>query len=98
MEFAGLRYFNVFCPRQDLGGPYAAVIPTLVKMMFGGVPVTIFEDGEISRYLTYAITSRIGSAPSTPTRLSSNPPWKKVRLFGSSPIRSRMVAWRCLTW
>ena len=98
MEFAALRYFNVFSPRQYPGGPYAAAIPTWVKMMLSGETVTIFEDDETSRDFTYAITSRIGSAPSTPTRLSSNPPWKKVRLFGSSPIRSRMVAWRSLTW
>lgn len=53
MEFAGLRYFNVFGPRQDPDGPYAAVIPIWVKSMLAGGPITIFGDGETSRDFTY---------------------------------------------
>lgn len=53
MEFAGLRYFNVFGPRQDPNGPYAAVIPIWVKSMLKGEPVEIFGDGETSRDFTY---------------------------------------------
>lgn len=53
MEFAGLRYFNVFGPRQDPNGPYAAVIPIWVKAMIKGDPVTIYGDGETSRDFTY---------------------------------------------
>lgn len=53
MEFAGLRYFNVFGPRQDPDGPYAAVIPLWVKTMLKGKPVTIYGDGETTRDFTY---------------------------------------------
>lgn len=53
MEFAGLRYFNVFGPRQDPNGPYAAVIPIWVKTMLQGKPVSIYGDGETSRDFTY---------------------------------------------
>ena len=45
----GLRYFNVFGPRQDPAGAYAAVIPKWVAAMIAGEPVTINGDGETSR-------------------------------------------------
>jgi UDP-N-acetylglucosamine 4-epimerase len=53
MEFAGLRYFNVFGPRQDPEGPYAAVIPIWVKAMLRGEPIVINGDGETTRDFTY---------------------------------------------
>lgn len=53
MEFAGLRYFNVFGPRQDPGGPYAAVIPIWVSAMLRGESVGIYGDGETTRDFTY---------------------------------------------
>lgn len=53
MEFAGLRYFNVFGPRQDPNGAYAAVIPIWVKTMLQGSSISIFGDGETSRDFTY---------------------------------------------
>jgi len=45
----GLRYFNVFGPRQDPNGPYAAVIPKWIAAMIGGHEVLINGDGETSR-------------------------------------------------
>lgn len=45
----GLRYFNVFGPRQDPNGPYAAVIPKWVDAFLGREPVYINGDGETSR-------------------------------------------------
>lgn len=45
----GLRYFNVFGPRQDPAGAYAAVIPKWVAAMIADEPVTINGDGETSR-------------------------------------------------
>ena len=45
----GLRYFNVFGPRQDPNGAYAAVIPKWAAAMLGGEPVLINGDGETSR-------------------------------------------------
>jgi UDP-N-acetylglucosamine 4-epimerase len=53
MEFAGLRYFNVFGPRQDPDGPYAAVIPIWVSTMLRGEPIVIYGDGETTRDFTY---------------------------------------------
>jgi UDP-N-acetylglucosamine 4-epimerase len=45
----GLRYFNVFGPRQDPIGAYAAVIPKWIASMIKGEPVYINGDGETSR-------------------------------------------------
>ncbi len=45
----GLRYFNVFGPRQDPNGAYAAVIPKWIASMIQGEPVYINGDGETSR-------------------------------------------------
>ncbi len=49
MEMIGLRYFNVFGPRQDPEGPYAAVIPRWVKALLANELVSIFGDGNTSR-------------------------------------------------
>lgn len=49
----GLRYFNVFGPRQDPEGVYAAVIPRFVAAMLRQAPVTIFGDGETTRDFCY---------------------------------------------
>jgi UDP-N-acetylglucosamine/UDP-N-acetyl-alpha-D-glucosaminouronate 4-epimerase len=49
----GLRYFNVFGPRQDPEGAYAAVIPKWIAEMIRGEPVVIHGDGETSRDFCY---------------------------------------------
>jgi UDP-N-acetylglucosamine 4-epimerase len=49
METVGLRYFNVFGPRQDPGGAYAAVIPKWIAAMIRGDEVWINGTGDISR-------------------------------------------------
>lgn len=53
MTFTGLRYFNIFGPQQDPGGPYAAVIPLFLKSIIEGTAPQIFGDGEQSRDFTY---------------------------------------------
>jgi len=53
MECIGLRYFNVFGPRQDPNGAYAAVIPRWIAAMIEGKPVEINGDGETSRDFCY---------------------------------------------
>jgi UDP-N-acetylglucosamine 4-epimerase len=49
LETIGLRYFNVFGPRQDPNGPYAAVIPLWIAAMLKGDQVYINGTGETSR-------------------------------------------------
>ena len=49
IQTMGLRYFNVFGPRQDPNGPYAAVIPLWAAQMLRSEPCVINGDGETSR-------------------------------------------------
>lgn len=49
----GLRYFNVFGPRQNPEGPYAAVIPLFIDALMNNKDVIIYGDGEQSRDFTY---------------------------------------------
>jgi UDP-N-acetylglucosamine 4-epimerase len=61
----GLRYFNVFGPRQDPNGPYAAVIPRWVDAMLANQRVMINGDGETSRdfcYVANAVQANILAA------------------------------------
>jgi UDP-N-acetylglucosamine/UDP-N-acetylgalactosamine 4-epimerase len=53
LETIGLRYFNVFGPKQNPAGPYAAVIPLFIKAVLDNEPPTINGDGEHSRDFTY---------------------------------------------
>jgi nucleoside-diphosphate-sugar epimerase len=49
----GLRYFNVYGPRQDPSGPYAAVVPRFFDACARGEAPTIFGDGSQSRDFTF---------------------------------------------
>ncbi len=52
-EYIGLRYFNVFGPRQNPKGGYAAVIPLFMKAAIEGNAPTINGDGTYSRDFTF---------------------------------------------
>lgn len=49
----GLRYFNVFGPRQDPNSQYAAVVPKFITAFLQGIAPTIHGDGGQSRDFTY---------------------------------------------
>ncbi|HSL81763.1 MAG TPA: NAD-dependent epimerase/dehydratase family protein [Thermoanaerobaculia bacterium] len=53
LELVGLRYFNVYGPRQDPAGPYAAVVPRFFAACRAGEAPVIHGDGEQSRDFTY---------------------------------------------
>ena len=53
LQCIGLRYFNVFGPRQDPAGAYAAVIPKWIAALLQGQPIHIYGDGETSRDFSY---------------------------------------------
>lgn len=63
----GLRYFNVFGPRQDPDGPYAAVLPRWMAALGRGENIAIFGDGETSRdfcYVANAVQANLLAAAS----------------------------------
>jgi UDP-glucose 4-epimerase len=49
LETLSFRYFNVFGPRQDPNGAYAAVIPRWIAAALSGAPITIHGDGRQTR-------------------------------------------------
>jgi UDP-N-acetylglucosamine 4-epimerase len=53
MEIIGLRYFNVFGPRQSPQGAYAAVIPLMIHALQNGNQPRIYGDGEQTRDFTF---------------------------------------------
>jgi UDP-N-acetylglucosamine/UDP-N-acetylgalactosamine 4-epimerase len=52
-ECVGLRYFNVFGPRQDPNGPYAAVIPRWTELLLRGQDCVVYGDPNKSRDFCY---------------------------------------------
>jgi len=94
MRFVGLRYFNVYGPRQDPDSPYAAVIPLFIKAALSETEARINGDGEQTRDFTFvadvvsanlsAMERDTGSADSpvfnigAGTRISVNELWKTV--------------------
>jgi len=53
LKTACLRFFNVFGPRQDPNGPYAAAVPIFFDKALFGDPITIFGDGGATRDFIY---------------------------------------------
>ena len=53
MQFIGFRYFNIFGPRQNPQGPYAAVIPLFIKALLENKSPLINGDGTHSRDFTF---------------------------------------------
>jgi len=53
LETVGLRYFNVFGPRQDPNSPYSAVIPLFITRILAGERPVIYGDGHQSRDFTF---------------------------------------------
>lgn len=53
LQLIGLRYFNVFGPKQNQNGPYAAVIPLFMRSVLNNEPPLINGDGTHSRDFTF---------------------------------------------
>lgn len=53
VQTAALRFFNVFGPRQDPRGAYAAAVPIFIEKALKGEPLTIFGDGSATRDFIY---------------------------------------------
>jgi len=68
LKTVALRYFNVYGPRQDPAGEYAAVIPKFIMSIFDDKPPVIFGDGEQTRdfsFIADVVQANILAAEST---------------------------------
>ena len=71
LESIGLRYFNVFGPRQDPEGAYAAVIPKWIAALLRREPVQVNGDGETSRdfcFIANVVQANLLAAATTKAR------------------------------
>jgi UDP-glucose 4-epimerase len=64
-----LRFFNVYGPRQDPRGPYAAAVPKFLKAARAGTPLTVFGDGHQTRDFVYVddVTAALEHAALSPS-------------------------------
>lgn len=69
MKIFGLRYFNIFGPRQNPEGPYAAAIPLFILSALTGRSISVFGDGEQSRDFTF-----VGNAVQANVKAAFAPP------------------------
>jgi UDP-N-acetylglucosamine 4-epimerase len=91
MTSVGLRYFNVFGPRQDPDGPYAAVIPCWTRNMLLDEPCRIYGDGATTRDFVYvddvvqanilASVANAEGATGTAYNIGSSQPTSLTELF-----------------
>jgi UDP-N-acetylglucosamine 4-epimerase len=79
LKSCGLRYFNVFGPRQNPAGPYAAVIPRWIKALMRGETCSIFGDGETSRDFCF-----VGNAVQANLLAATLPPEAEGGIFNVS--------------
>ena len=100
LSTVGLRYFNVFGPRQDPQSQYAAVVPIFITRLLGGEAPVIHGDGEQSRDFTYirnvvAANLLAAAAPQTGgqtvniacgDRISLNDLFARLRAFVGSEL------------
>ncbi|MFN0019898.1 MAG: SDR family oxidoreductase [Pirellulaceae bacterium] len=76
LETVCLRYFNVFGPRQDPSGPYAAVIPLFIQSLLAGKSPTIYGDGKQTRDFTYVgnvVQANILASTTPAAKIASSP-------------------------
>ena len=68
LETAAIRFFNVFGPRQDPRGAYAAAVPIFIEKAVRGEDITIFGDGGQTRDFIYVkdIAGALAFAAETP--------------------------------
>jgi UDP-glucose 4-epimerase len=68
LETAAIRFFNVFGPRQDPKGAYAAAVPIFIEKALRGEDITIFGDGGQTRDFIYVkdIAGALSFAVETP--------------------------------
>jgi nucleoside-diphosphate-sugar epimerase len=87
LQYVGLRYFNVFGPRQDPKSQYAAVIPKFITAYLRDEPPTVYGDGSQSRdfcYIDNVIQANLKActAPEAPGQVFNIACGERIDLLG----------------
>jgi UDP-N-acetylglucosamine 4-epimerase len=75
LQTVGLRYFNVYGPRQRPDGPYAAVVPRWIDAFLDGHPVVVYGDGGTSRdfcFVADAVLANLLAALGDPDEIAGS--------------------------
>lgn len=76
LELIGLRYMNVFGPRQDPSSPYSGVLSIFCRNVLARKPLIIFGDGEQTRdfvYVTDVVNANLLAAKANISQLTDSP-------------------------
>jgi UDP-glucose 4-epimerase len=95
LSFVGLRFFNVFGPRQSPSSPYSGVISKFLAAMQNGLSVNITGDGEQTRDFIY-VKDAAAALQSAVTKIPNEIPWLVLNIgtgVASSilELRSQMI-------
>ena len=87
----GLRYFNLFGPRQDPSSDHAAVLPLWTEALLHGAPVCINGDGETSRDFCFVANAVQATLLAAVAQDTQNPPRTQTRL-AAPPLEAPAAA------
>lgn len=92
----GLRFFNVFGPRQDPKSPYSGVISIFCDQLIAGRPVTIYGDGAQTRDFIYVADIVAGLLAAMPAASTEAPVLNLCTGQATSVLQlARLVAMLC---
>jgi len=84
LSFVGLRFFNVFGPRQSPSSPYSGVISQFLAAMQKGLSVNITGDGEQTRDFIY-VKDVAAALQSAVTKIPNETPWLVLNIGTEVP-------------
>ena len=84
LSFVGLRFFNVFGPRQSPSSPYSGVISQFLTAMHNGLSVNITGDGEQTRDFIY-VKDVAAALQSAVTKIPNEAPWLVLNIGTGVP-------------
>jgi UDP-glucose 4-epimerase len=84
LSFVGLRFFNVFGPRQSPTSPYTGVISKFLTAMQMGLPVNITGDGQQTRDFIY-VKDVAAALQSAVTKVPHEIPWSVLNIGTGLP-------------
>ena len=95
LSFVGLRFFNVFGPRQSPSSPYSGVISKFLTAMQNGMSVNITDDGEQTRDFIY-VKDVAAALQSAVTKIPNETPWLVLNIGTGVPtsileLRRKMI-------
>ncbi len=95
---AGLRFFNIYGPRQDPRSPYSGVIAIFLDRLRRGEPIEIFGDGNQVRDFTY-VSDAVAAAKRAMAAASPSAPVFNICTGKGTTVRrlAEMIADLCQT-